>query len=162
MAPRPTFVVAERNVGKTTALKALLQRPPYDTMKVCGVLALANDDKTQYTLIDLASKERRLALTTEVKAQWPAVGRFFYDEQAFAWANGLIISSLATAELAVFDEIGRLEVAGGGLAMAFFQALHTAHVQVVAAVRTCLVDEVKEAFAVGEAEILRVGERGDE
>ena len=100
--------------GKSSSIAALLSGPPYRTMRKCGILALANAEKTAYTLKDLVSGEERLAMTTEEKSAWRRLGRFFWDREAFAWANERIIASLGACQIAVFDEIGRLELAGDG------------------------------------------------
>lgn len=162
MAPKPILIVAGRNEGKSSSIAALLSGPPYRTMRKCGILALANADKTAYTLKDLVSGEERLAMTTEEKSAWRRLGRFFWDSEAFAWANERTIASLGACELAVFDEIGRLELAGDGLAPAFARALGAQGVQVIAAVRTPFVSEVLRTFTIEEAEIRMVGESGDE
>jgi nucleoside-triphosphatase THEP1 len=112
MASRPLFIVGERDGGKSTTLIRLLSELPWRAMRTCGVLALANVGKTQYTLKDLGSKETRLALSCEPHDGWKRLGKFSYDEDAFNWANKRIIRSLPQAELAVFDEIGRLEMEG--------------------------------------------------
>ncbi len=162
MAPRPILIVADRDAGKSRTIAALLNEYPYRTMRRCGVLALANADKTQYTLSDLSTGERRLALTSEQRPAWRTLGRFFWDAEAFAWANARIIDSLGECELAVFDEIGRLELAGDGLAPAFARALRLPHVRVIAAVRTPFLDAVRRTFGIEDAEIREVGERWDE
>lgn len=161
MAPKPILIVAGRNEGKSSSIAALLSGPPYRTMRKCGILALANADKTAYTLKDLVSGEERLAMTTEEKSAWRRLGRFFWDREAFAWANERITASLEVCELAVFDEIGRLEITGDGLAPAFARALHS-QAQVIAAVRTPFVCEVLRTFTIEEAEIRMIGESGDE
>ncbi len=162
MDRRPILIVAPRDAGKSSTLAALLDVPPYREMRRCGILSLANTDKTQYTLMDLVSGQRRLAMTTEENPTWRTLGRFFWDEEAFAWANERIIASLGECELAVFDEIGRLELDGSGLAPAFERSLCAEHLRVIAVVRTPFVDAVRRTFGIEEAEILMVGERRDE
>ena len=162
MVPRPILIVAGRNEGKSSTLAALLDDHPYRMMRKCGILALANTDKTEYTLKDLASGDQRLAMTTEEKSAWRRLGRFFWDREAFAWANERIIASLGACQIAVFDEIGRLELDGDGLAPAFTQALRAPRIQVIAAVRTPFVCEVRRTFGIEGAEIRMVKESGDE
>ena len=154
MASRPLFIVGERDGGKSTTLIRLLSELPWRAMRTCGVLALANVGKTQYTLKDLGSKETRLALSCEPHDGWKRLGKFSYDEDAFNWANKRIIRSLPQAELAGFDEIGRLEMEGGGLAPSFAEALGRDGVLVAAVVRTPFVEAVKECFGIEAIDVI--------
>lgn len=162
MAPRLLFVVGERNEGKSTTLRRLIALPPYCQMRRCGILTLAQGEKNQYTLQDLTTRETRLAVSTVASPGWLALGRFFYDPTAFAWANGRILGALAQAELAIFDEIGRLELNGKGLGPSFSAALQTDGLSVVAAVRAPFVDAVKDRYGIAEIAVVHTREFGCE
>lgn len=162
MAPRPTFIVGGRDGGKSTTLARLLSLPPWNALRTAGVLALATVEKTQYNLKDLETGEVRLALGVEGGPTWRPLGRFFYDQEVFDWANRRICASLARAELVVFDEIGRLELEGGGLAPSFGKALDRDGVHVVAVVRRVFVEAVKAHFGIEEAALVDVEEYGCE
>ena len=161
MSAKLTLVVADQNGGKSTTLKAMLEKPPYSLLPLCGFLSLANPEKTVYRLMSVRTREVRTALALELPNAEVRLGRFLVDQQVFAWANEQIISDLATAKVAVFDEIGRLELGGGGFSPSFKKALQDSKVAVVAAVRLPFVDEVLETFAVGirDVELLYVGKQ---
>ncbi len=161
MSAKLTILTAERDSGKTTALQAMLAKDPYVHSSCCGFVALANPEKTVYRLKNVRTGEVRTALALEMSGSDVRLGRFFVDQQVFAWANEQVINDLATAEVAVFDEIGRLELGGGGFSQSFKKAFQYPKVAVVAAVRLPFVDEVLNTFAVGIAnvEILYVGKQ---
>ncbi len=141
------LVVAPRDGGKTTRLTKMIEE---DTLPVGGVLALANPEKTLYTLKDLCTGEIRQVLSPEPIEGAKQLGRFYINEQNFAWANQCIIDSLRTVSCVYFDEIGRLELSGGGLSPSFRKALEVADIHVVAAVRDAFVDQVIEYFKLDD------------
>jgi nucleoside-triphosphatase THEP1 len=143
-----TFYAAERDQGKTTSLFPLIQQLAIQKKRVCGVLALANPEKTVYRLKDLFSQEERLALCEQPIGQGKRIGRFYLDEQAFDWANAQIIRNLEYSQVAIFDEIGRLEIAGEGLARSFRKALDTPGLQVFATVRIPFIEAVLNSFSI--------------
>lgn len=154
-----TIITAEQNGGKSTALELMLAGEPYCRLRICGFLSLANHEKTVYRLKSVRTGEVRTAFSLEDSGVEDRLGRFFVDQKVFAWANEQIFTDLATADVAVFDEIGRLELGGRGFAPSFRKAIQYPKVAVVAAVRLPFVDEVLQFFAVGKdcVEILYVG-----
>lgn len=148
MQPRLTLVVAPLNGGKTTHLVKLIDAAERDGLVVSGVLALANPEKTWYRLKDLSTTESRLALSEKQELGKGRIGRFFIDDEAFAWANALIERSLATADVVVFDEIGKLETQEHGLAPSFHKALAQERAIILAAVRDAHVEVVMNHFGL--------------
>ncbi len=147
------FVVADRDSGKTTNLTRLLEsRFPH--AKVCGVLSLANEGKTCYRLKDLASNEERLVMDMNPIKGASHFGRFHVDQAVFDWANASILKVLGESDVVVFDEIGRMELLGGGLAQAFRQALKVSDLTVLAAVRTQFVPEVLSCFDLQQEDVV--------
>jgi len=146
--PRLTLVVAPLNGGKTTHLVKLIDAAERDGLVVSGVLALANPEKTWYRLKDLSTTESRLALSEKQGLGKDRIGRFFINDEAFAWANALIEQSLETADVVVFDEIGKLETQEHGLAPSFHKALAQDRAIILAAVRDAHVEVVMNHFGL--------------
>lgn len=82
-------------------------------------------------------------------------GRFFVLEETFDWANGQIISNLPTCSVAVFDEIGRIELEGWGLQPSFLKALQTPDIEIYATIRDTFLEQVIRAFDL-EKRILEI------
>ncbi|MGH0053716.1 MAG: nucleoside-triphosphatase [Sphaerochaetaceae bacterium] len=148
MQARLTLFVGERNAGKTTALQGLLRQSRSQKKRLCGMLALANPEKTVYRLKDISSNEERLALSAEPMGEGRRIGRFYLDDNAFHWANRRILQDLKNAEVVLFDEIGRLELSGAGLAPSFREALEIPGLLVFAAVRLPFVQDVLAEFSI--------------
>ncbi len=148
MQPRLTLVVAPLNAGKTTHLLKLIDEAERNGLVVSGVLALANPEKTWYRLKDLSTTESGRALSEKQGLGKDRIGRFFINDEAFAWANALIEQSLETADVVVFDEIGKLETQEHGLAPSFHKALAQERATILAAVRDVHVKVVMKHFGL--------------
>ncbi len=109
-----------------------------------------------YRLKDLFSQEERLALSLEPIGQGKRIGRFFLDELAFDWINCQIIQNLTCSQVAIFDEIGKLEIFGEGLAVSFRKALDTPDLQIFAAVRIPFIEEVLNSFSIPPKERVEI------
>lgn len=136
--------------GKTRYL-AQLELPASS----CGVITSSNIEKTIYHIKDLSSGEKRLLLSEEQTPNTRRFGRFFVLEETFDWANGQIISNLPTCSVAVFDEIGRIELEGWGLQPSFLKALQTPDIEIYAAIRDTFLEQVIRAFDL-EKRILEI------
>ena len=147
------FVVANRDSGKTTNLIKILESR-FPQAKVCGVLSLANKKKTCYRLKDLASKEERVVMDMHPIEGAANFGRFHVDQAVFDWANESILDDLEKSDVAVFDEIGRIELLGGGLAPSFKHALEISGITILTAVRTQFVPEVLSCFDLQQEDVV--------
>jgi len=143
-----TLITAERNGGKTTTLMAYLEKRFLEPSELCGVLSLANPEKTCYRLKDLTSKEERVVMDINPLPDARTYKRFFVDDSVFAWMNYQIMQNLSQAKLVVFDEIGRFELDGDGLDASFRRALQIPSVEVVATVRKPFLESVIKEYAL--------------
>lgn len=84
------------------------------------------------------------------------VGRFRFRAHAFSWAARRLgaHARVGGPRTLIVDEIGPLELAGGGLRAAAFDALSRHGGELVLVVRTPLVADVLDAFGIGQAQVL--------
>ena len=148
MPDKITLITAERDGGKTTTLISYLEKRSFEPFMLCGVLSLANQEKTCYRLKDLISEEERVVLDIESLPDARMYGRFFVDDSTFAWVNSQIIQNLPQASVAVFDEIGRFELEGNGLDVSFRRALQLPLAEVIATVRRPFLESVVKKYAL--------------
>jgi len=100
--------------GKTTALGQFCRRPGCD-----GLLSPVIDGRRSFQRI-------RTGETISMETAGPGlkIGRFRFDPAAFAWANRQIEEAVsAFPDWLIIDEIGPLELSGGGLQPAMNLAL---------------------------------------
>ncbi|HZJ88964.1 MAG TPA: nucleoside-triphosphatase [Sphaerochaeta sp.] len=156
MKSRVLLICAAKNTGKTTYLQHALKTDPWRSLKVAGMLSLSNTAKSEYTLYDLVTGEQRLALSAERAIGEQVFGRYWIDTEAYRWANEQMLAALPSAALLLFDEIGKLELAGSGFLPAFAAALARKEGQIVASVRTEALRAVQAHFGLAEATVRRV------
>jgi nucleoside-triphosphatase THEP1 len=84
------------------------------------------------------------------------VGRFRFRAKAFAWAEARLAAGAGDPALRIvaIDEIGPLELSGGGLRNAVADALERHDGDLILVVRTPLVPAVLEAFAIPHAAVV--------
>lgn len=83
-----------------------------------------------------------------------AVGRFRFRAAAFSWANARVIDAASdTRATLVIDEVGPLELGGGGLVPGLQAALDRAHGRLVLVVRELLVNDVRRAFGIDHVDV---------
>lgn len=152
---RITFICGDRDSGKTTRLWREIERlRTIDGVRIGGFATTPVDPglpKDRYVLQDLATGEARLLMSELEFPHSIAFGRFFVDPAVFSWANSKIMEQIAIATHIVFDEIGRIELSGGGLAPSFSAAVASRGENILAAVRTSFLGEVGRTFGVDAA-----------
>lgn len=144
--------------GKTRAAEHLVTALKESGFAVGGVLSprIVEDDETVgYTVRDLATDEERpFAALTPPGVR---VGKFFIAEEGLAFACGAIERAAKHAQVVFVDEVGWLELAGGGLAPAVRVLLRSAGCPILL-VRSVFVDVVARTFAITRFKELPVGQ----
>jgi molybdopterin synthase sulfur carrier subunit len=103
--------------GKTTFLRHVLTSRGAPPRRACGYLSLrvlADGETEGYDLLDLADGDVRPFLRRTGEPAWPRVGPFFLVPETLVVAER-IIRECPPDGLLVVDEIGPLELAGGGV-----------------------------------------------
>ena len=142
--------------GKTKAASALVEDLRRCGVSVGGILAprvMEDSHTTGYDLLDVASGRRVRFLRSQPPGS--EVGRFFLDPAAVSFGRRAILTDLHPGAVSFVDEVGRLELNGGGHEAAVRRALDAGGV-VVLAVRTPLVAEVVRHFALAHVAEYRV------
>ncbi len=145
---RPVLLVGGIESGKTATGLRLLSLLRQSEVRVGGFLAprkLEGDETVGYSLIDLASN------TTHPFAGLDPggvqVGRFFLSENGLAMAERAVAAALDETSVVFIDEVGRLELGGGGHA-ASVKRLLASDVVPVLLVREEFVDDVVQMFEI--------------
>ncbi len=103
--------------GKTTLIQKSLSRWAAGGLAFGGFLSLAVPDAAgniEYDLLDLKDGRRLPFLRRTAEGEAERTGPFFVIQRTMDAARSLILAA-DPAELLVVDEIGPLEIAGGGL-----------------------------------------------
>lgn len=152
LTPRITLITGERDSGKTTRLwQEIARYRAMPDVRLGGVATLPvppGASKSEYVLQNLQTGETRLLLSEREISGGERFGRFFVDTSVFFWANSAILAQFAHSTHIVFDEIGRIELSGGGLAPSFSVAVQQKRNVVIAVVRTSFLSDVARTFAL--------------
>jgi len=143
--------------GKTTflerSLPSLRERHPnldgYLSLRV-----LAAGETAGYDLRDLRTAARTPLLRKIGTADGQRVGPYVLLPRGLA-AAGEIIRRGGPADLLIVDEVGPLELAGGGVWPALIGELSGRNRPALVVVRESLIDDVRAAFAGRELKVIR-------
>jgi len=148
--------------GKTSAATHLVEALRAQGVAAGGILAprvVDGGTTVAYQVLDVASGKRQLLLDS--RPPGVAVGRFYLRSEGVRFARGAIDRAVASRRLVVIDEVGRLELGGGGHAAAL-RAARAAGAPLVLTVRTPFVARVVERFALAPCGAHRVAGGGRE
>lgn len=143
--------------GKTRTSEQLAAALKGRGFSVGGILSprIVQDGKTVgYMVCDLASGMQRPFASLEPPGL--AVGKFFIAEEGLVVARSAIERAAATAQVVFVDEVGRLELAGGGLASEIRVLLRSKALPVLL-VRSSFLDAVVRTFSIACFEVLQAG-----
>lgn len=133
--------------GKTTRLARWAQSRGH----VAGVLSPDGPDGR--TFVDPATGESIAMENPDPDEPVQAIGRFRFRTAAFDWANARLLVTAKGPGTIVIDEVGPLELAGGGLRAGVAAALARSDGRTILVVRETLLGDVRRAFSIPHAGI---------
>lgn len=163
IARSPVFIItgahgggkSEFAAGLAGRLRAAGGRPG----GICAAGLWENDMRAGFDLIDLVSEERVPLCRRGAAGASVTAGEFgFFPEGLAAGAAALSAERLAGTDVVFIDEIGCLELEGGGWAAALDRLLQDSDRPLVLVVRDYLVKEVRARWKLDRAVIWRAGE----
>ncbi|MCS7216451.1 MAG: DUF2478 domain-containing protein [Candidatus Bipolaricaulota bacterium] len=146
---RALLLHGPRGSGKTSAVLALSAALSARGAAFDGVASprLLRDGQTVgYWVRHLRTGEERLLCSTEPPGL--PYGRFFFRPEALAFANAVLARAAKEAAIVVVDEVGPLELQGGGF-LPGLQACLSSQAFLVLTVRPALVAAVAAWFGEG-------------
>ncbi len=153
---RVSLVVGPSGSGKTRLVTALAKAISDRGAVPGGIVAprrVRAGTTVGYDVVDLAGGgTRALASVTPPGVR---VGRFYLDPESLSFAEGAITEAMRDCNVIIVDEVGPLELRGGGHARAV-SALKGWSGGVVLTVRPRLVDRVTLAFGLDEPRLVRL------
>lgn len=117
MIGKVVLVVGDKNSGKTTYLKDIINRCKEKGYQVGGLLGpgtIKNGTKYSYHLMDVQSGKRRLFASKEKEMNNSFVyGSYHFSRSTITWGNKILRES-RMKDIIFFDEYGPLEGLGLG------------------------------------------------
>ncbi len=147
------ILTGEINSGKTSYLKELVAQ----SNAYAGILSVKkfeNERFEGYDLFDVDSKSThefiRLSLASESITK-----RFVFDQKMFRYADKLIKKGIDQGKTIIIDEVGPLELSGGGFDCTLRQCLESGFSYLIV-VRRGLVDAVIQRYELKGVEIMEI------
>jgi nucleoside-triphosphatase THEP1 len=116
--PQVVIITGEVHEGKTTFTQQIVNELINEKVRVAGFLATAineNMERTGFNLYDIETKESIELCSGNKDKSRPRSGKYYFNPEAFSKGNKILSpENLSGKQLIVIDEIGPLELKGGG------------------------------------------------
>ncbi len=149
MGRKLILITGEVNSGKTSFLMELSGKlqsiPGLDTGGFIARGIFRENEKKGFKLVDIKTNQSCLICTTEPIEGWEKVRKFYFNPEAFAFGEHLLIES-AEADVIIIDEFGPLELAGGGWKKSIERILDHPNGYLILTVRKSLLEETVFIF----------------
>jgi len=158
---RPILLVGGIGAGKTSVGLRLISLLRQSGNPPGGILApriLKGEETVGYSLVDLSTNTTHPFASLEPTDI--SVGRFFISNEAVALARRAIRRATGEREVVLVDEVGRLELGGGGHAPVVRELLASSSLPILL-VRDELVEEAVRVFEIGDHEIFNAADATD-
>jgi nucleoside-triphosphatase THEP1 len=129
--------------GKTTFLQGVFSRWRDRDLRMRGFLSLAfweGGERRGYDLLELEKGRTLPFLRTSGETDWERIGPFYVIPETLEAARSIILGA-SPDELLVVDEVGPLELGGGGLWPALDTVLKRPFIKTLLVVREGILDE---------------------
>jgi nucleoside-triphosphatase THEP1 len=152
------ILTGETGSGKTTRVGEVVQLLRQRGLRVGGIQAVglvADDRRSGFDLVDLATGltaplcRERLDTTTG-NERW---GQFHFSEAGLAFGRQALTVSAHSADVVVIDEVGPLELAGGGWARSLDALVSSYPGRILLVARCSVVDAVKARWAMADTPV---------
>jgi nucleoside-triphosphatase THEP1 len=145
------FIVAgDRGSGKTTLLSRAVDLLRTAGERPAGILApavRAGEERSGYDLLDVTTGDIRTLCRRDLPDRGVSAGPFHFDPDAIRAGRGILTRAVEErAGVILIDEVGRLELDGGGWAPALDTLLRTFGGNLLLTVRPSLVERVIERW----------------
>ena len=164
------IITGAYNSGKTTAAEKILSDCLNAGQRAAGIIAEAeylDGEKAAYFIRDIATRRRVPAVSAvEIPDKgWIrySFSRFYFFEEAFRFIDGIIDGQVLALppqnrpDIVIMDELGPLELSGGGCFPAAARLLNGFRGTVYLVIRENLIDQICEKLGLvpEDTEIIR-------
>ncbi|MDX9811968.1 MAG: nucleoside-triphosphatase [Bacteroidales bacterium] len=156
---RVFIVTGSAGQGKTTFVRRLVEILKEDGVKPGGITSeriVDGSNTSGYDIVNVATGERKAFLRSEGHDGSERIGRFYIDNEGLE--AGRTILGQAEGDIIVIDEVGRLEIAGGGWAPSLDALLARSQKTILLAVRDSFAEEVIRKWSPGGVLIFKARE----
>jgi len=158
------IITGEKHQGKTTAIKKIIEELTARGMTPAGFyteLNNADEALTRYNLVTPEDGKEVLFCSMDPDTGTQRYGRYYFSDAALARGKEVLAKAVEDkASIIVIDEIGPLEMSGGGWSPAIELICQGSGIPMIWAVRKSLAIKAARKWDVGDVRIVDLGEVG--
>jgi nucleoside-triphosphatase THEP1 len=160
------IITGEIGSGKTTLISGISSRLKESGFKTGGIIApsvYVQENKTGYTIIDIATgKKMRLSQLTEIEGE-PRVGKYFFISKAIDFGrNALSVERNLESQIVLIDEIGAWELQGQGWASSLNELIINCEMPLIITVRKSFLELVVENWMLQSPMVIEAKDAASE
>ena len=156
------IVTGGRGEGKTTFMKKLIDLLKENKIKVAGILAeriMEGGETTGYDIVNIETENRECFLSMDEKAGNEWIGKYTVSPKGISFGKSVLHSQVnGRNKTVVIDEIGMLELRGGGWSENLDDLVNKSGNHLLLVVRDEFVEQVKERWKLTDAVIFNINE----
>lgn len=137
--------------GKTTYMNRLSG----ELLDVDGIITIKDAERRSYFFHEVSTRLNYMGLSADMILSEERFGRYFVSRSAFERASEYLLSR--TNSNILLDEVGKIEILGGGFADALRKLLKR-DITLYIAVRDDFVQGVIDAFGIENPHFVKLGE----
>ncbi len=154
------FIIAgDQREGKTTFLRKTIKLLKESGQKVEGIMAEGIDvdgQRNGFHLIDVKDEKKKIVLCNiEGKENWEKTGRYYFNPDGLRFGRD-VLSNISTDSIIVIDEIGPLEINGGGWSDSIQKILLNYDNPMIWVVRRKLTEQIIHKFDLKNVSIMDI------
>lgn len=158
------IVAGNQREGKTTFLKQVIEKLNENQVKVEGFIAEGIDHdgiRMGFKLINVSSGKGMVLCNINGNAEWEKTGKYYFNPDGLKFGKN-ILKKLSANTIVVIDEIGPLEMEGGGWADSIQKILAKYDNTMIWVVRRNLTEQIIQSFDLNNVSILDISKYSPE
>ena len=156
------IVTGERGEGKTTFVKKIIDVLKDEGLETKGFLSLALFDdeiKIGYNLLNIPDNKVASFIRTNEFQGMVKFRKYYFSNEGIIWGNKILLSyKKNTSDILVIDEIGPLELEGGGWAESLNELVKLPQFKMIWIVRKEILEEVIKKWGLLNPVIIDVSQ----
>ncbi len=156
---QPVYIIAgDQREGKTTFLKEVTEKLIRKETKVEGIMAEGLDkdgERIGFQLVNISNGKSIILCSIYPEPGWEKTGKYFFNPDGLEFGRK-VLNMISADSIVIIDEIGPLEMKGGGWAASVQRILDTFDNTMIWVVRRNLTEQIIHKFELKNVFILDI------